>query len=350
MNQENDYTKEAVQFEDISNENVGDIETFHHLNKASNTLVKKKSKVRKESKKNDSPLPKILEDFLKFLNNKDYHGIKYYKKRIVAFQYFLENEGENITVFYQDNKEKLLFEKIIQYEKMLTLRISKEEIKTCSATVYLRTVQLFVSFLKSKNLVRKKYVISIHLRGRGKRANQFVPKEIMIELMNAIYDHSNDISRDLAIFLIIIDTGCRPIEVSNLTMSDFDKIERTLSLECGKNERRKVKLSTEIIDVIKEYLDIRDEYIPKTEKLFSNINGNPISSSSINSIFYKINIQAFGEASYPAKAFRHAFVTNALQEYDLDRVADAIGHKDKKSTYYYQERSIQRLLDNTLNL
>lgn len=293
--------------------------------------------------------PKIINEFLEFLERNGYYGVERYKRKIVIFQRFVENEGNSIDVFLEENKEKFLFEQIHTFEKMISTRVSREEIFLETATSYLRTVQLLIKYLCSKGLINRKYTIPIHLRGRSNRSNEYVPKERIIELMDALYETSHHILRDLSIFLIIVDTGCRPIEVSNLLLQDVDKVEKTLSFECGKTKRRKVKVSNEVMDVIKDYLEIRSDYYPKQDNLFINCSGNPITSSYINMIFYEANLKAFGESQYPAKAFRHTYITNALEEYSFDRVAQAIGHADWKSTYYYFTRSKKRLLSNTLN-
>ncbi len=308
----------------------------------------KRKMVHKEIQKVKQQLPKVIEDFIRFLQNKQYRYIEE-KKRILMFHRYLQSEGSDITNFNKEGQEKLLYKYIRGYENMLSERITNEEICTHTAKTYLRSVQLFVKFLNSQGLIHKLYKIPLHLRGRSRRANEYVPKECTIELINTIYDCSLHVERDLAVFLIIVDTGCRPIELTNTKLGDLNVTERTIYLECGKTDRRKVKLSAEVMDVIKDYLDVREEYEPKTEKLFCNCRGHAITPSYINVIFRNANIQAFGEAKYPAKAFRHTYLTNALQEYSFERVSKAIGHKDWKSTYYYYYRSNQRLLTNTMN-
>jgi integrase/recombinase XerC len=307
-----------------------------------------KSKLRNGKTSKEIKLSEIMSEFLLYLKNNDYSNIKQYKKQLVPFVRFLESNGINGNVFLEENKETMLFEQIGKYENQITSRVSSEEITLSTATIYLRAVQLFVKYLSSNNLVNKKYTIPLRLRGRAKRANEYVPEKRTIELLNSIYE-SNHVIRDLSIFLIIVDTGCRPIEVSNLTLKDIDKIERTLSFECGKTEKRKVKISNEVMDVLNDYLQIRSEYNPKTEHLFISSSGNAFSPSSINIIFYSANLRAFGESLYPAKAFRHTFITNALEEHSFERVSQIIGHKDWKSTYYYYYRSKKRLLTNTLS-
>jgi integrase/recombinase XerC len=321
---------------------------FKEYQENQKTLSTEKSKLRKGKTTKEIKLPEIMSEFLLYLKNNDYSQIKQYKKQLVPFERFLESNGVNSNVFLEGDKETILFEQIGKFEKQITSRVSSEEIILSTATIYLRAVQLFVKYLYSKKLVNKKYTIPLRLRGRAKRANEYVPEERIIELMNFIYE-SNHVIRDLSIFLIIVDTGCRPIEVCNLTLMDIDQIERTLSFECGKTEKRKVKISKEVMDVLKDYLQIRSEYNPKTDNLFISCSGNALTPSGINTIFYTANLKAFGESLYPAKAFRHTYITNALEEHSFERVSQIIGHKDWKSTYYYYYRSKKRLLTNTLS-
>jgi integrase/recombinase XerC len=320
-----------------------------YVDHKSSSRPKNKPRMKKEKVSKAINLSETLKDFLLFLENHDYSDVAQYKKRILQFQRFLESNGENINVFWEDHKESFLFEQIGKYEKMLSTRVSREEITLATATLTLRTVQLFVKYLGSKGLISKKYSIPIFLRGRGKRANEYVPKEKIIELMNVISEYSSHVERDLSIFLIVVDTGCRPIELANVMIEDIDQVEGTISFECDKTERRKIKISREVMDVVKDYLKIRSEYDPKGVNLFVNCSGDPINSGYIYDIFYLANLKAFGESLYPVKAFRHTYITNALDEHSFERVSKAIGHKDWKSTYYYYYRSNKRLLTNTLN-
>jgi integrase/recombinase XerC len=330
---------------------IGNVSSEFILEKfqVSHLLIKLKRNLNKKTyTKKVVEMPEIIEQFLLYIDKKHYSQPDKYKYKILLFQRFLETDGINIELFSQEKNDKLLFDKVKRYEEMLTKRILLEEIQTVTATGYLRAIQVFIKFLYSRELVSMKYTIPLHLRGRSTRANEYVPKEGIISLINAIYENSNHVERDLAIFLIIVDTGCRPIEITNLSLKDIDTLERTISFECGKTEKRKVKISTEVMGVIKDYLSVRNHYVPITNQLFSNRSGSPIKSNNIGAIFYHANLRAFGEQKYSPKAFRHTYITNALQEHGFERVSKAIGHKDWKSTYYYYARSSKRLLKNTL--
>ncbi|MHA6253208.1 tyrosine-type recombinase/integrase [Oceanobacillus sp. CAU 1775] len=325
--------------------NLKELEEFNKpkKKKQSDSIPKKKRQMK------EVVLPTIISDFLYFLDQRSYMQINKYKNSIKQFFDYLIVKKIDINIFYKKEKENLLFESIEGYEKFLSKRISNEEIEGSTATNYLRAVQLFIEFLCSKDVVGRTYSIPIHMRARGNRANQFVPKESIIRMMNMIYDYSNHVLRDLAIFLLIVDTGCRPIEVCNLLLSDYNKRERTLPFECGKSDRRALEISHEVADVINDYLEIRDTYSPQTESLFLDYRGFHISSSLINLIFYDSNIEAFGISKYPARAFRHTYITNALEEYDFQRVSKIVGHKEWRSTNYYVYRSTKRLLNHTFD-
>jgi integrase/recombinase XerC len=311
------------------------------------SINEKQKKKRKSKNKKVTPL--VIEEFLNYLKTNNYSLVNEYKKHISIFNQFLEDKGININIYLEMEKEDTLYKEIGLFERFLSKQITDEEILKCTATIYLRSVQLFVKFLKSKGIVSRNYVIPLNLRGRSKRSNAYVPKEEILELMNVIYHYSHFIERDLAVFLLIVDTGSRPIEISNITMSDIDLIENTISFHCNKTERRKVKISKEVMEVVKEYIVIRNNINPENDVLFLNQSGDPLTSSYINMIFYRANKNAYGESRYPARAFRHTFITNALEQNSFERVSRIIGHKDWRSTHYYLYRSNKRLLKNTLN-
>jgi len=249
--------------------------TFKVLPEKSN-----KVSVRQPKPKKERIFPAIIEDFLLYLENHNYR-VAESQKRIVAFQKFLKEEGIDIRSFYERGRDQELFRMIERYESMLVDRVSIEEIQMSSVTLYLRTIQLFVKFLLSNKLVAMKYTIPLHLRGKGDRSNEFVPREDVISLANNICECSRHVERDLAIFLIIVDTGCRTIEVCNLTMQDIDTKQRTLSFECKKTNKRTIQISIEVMEVLKDYLDLRVEYSMETDHVFSDCSGQPATPRSI---------------------------------------------------------------------
>ena len=66
-------------------------------------------------------------------------------------------------------------------------------------------------------------------------------------------------------------------------------------------------------------------------------------------MIWKFNKKAFGKAKINAKALRHTYATNALENLnDFEEVSKSMGHLHWISTEYYVHKSIKRLLANSL--
>ncbi|RKL64965.1 hypothetical protein CR203_23440 [Salipaludibacillus neizhouensis] len=325
---------------------LNDPRYFDYLPKTSKKTKSKLSKKIKSTIK--KPLPEAMKQYLEYLQRSNYHSLDEYRKKLFYFIKFLEDRGKNIDVFLDSNNSDLLFQEIIAFEDMLSLKIVREEVQKSTVKNYLSALQLFVKYLLDKGVVSRKYIIPAHLRGKPNIANLYVPSEEIIKLLNSLYQHSNHVLRDTAIFLLIVDTGCRPIEIVNLTLGDLNQVERTLGLISGKSKKRIVKISKEVIEVIKDFLEVRDSYEPDSDHFFLKRNGGKISYDGIYGIFRFANIKTYGEMKYSPYAFRHTLITNVMDEHGFQQAAKLAGHETWKSTNKYLYRSKKRLLDNTL--
>ena len=75
------------------------------------------------------------------------------------------------------------------------------------------------------------------------RDNEYVSNQERLAFLNTIIRHNGRyFSRDMAICLLLIDTGCRPIEIAGLKINDFDTIESVIILNCKKSGQRKLKI------------------------------------------------------------------------------------------------------------
>ena len=222
------------------------------------------------------------------------------------------------------------------------------EISTSYVYQILKTVRLFVKYMKILRHINFSYEIPKHLIAHGKRANEYVPTEDIICLLRTIKSLPLAV-RNLAIFLLLVETGCRPIEICNLKMSDVDKRESTVTFFSNKSGYRKLKIDPFVMKALKNYIHYRAKSFTANNALFLGKNGRPLRTLSINVFLSKMNNLAFGQVKYSPKSFRHTYATNALDSHnDLDMTSKAMGHKHWKSTTYYLHRSQKRLLNNTL--
>ena len=211
--------------------------------------------------------------------------------------------------------------------------------------------------MKEIGAINFKYTIPKHLIQQSKRNNEYVTVQDILSVLEMISQNSRNPLRDLSIILIIMETGCRPLEVVNLELNDLILTERLITLHCKKSHQRTLKLSKELIDLIRAYILIRENYNPQknNQSLFLNFDGSKISIKSIQGIFRGNNLKAFAAIRFSPKSLRRSFITNALNnKNDIQSVADVVGHKHLSSTLYYLYRDInsikQQVLNKKLNL
>lgn len=148
--------------------------------------------------------------------------------------------------------------------------------------------------------------------------------------------------RDIAIIRLFIDTGLRVSELTGLTLNRVDLSEDNPVIDViGKrNKERRVYLNSELINCLKEYLELR----PNTteDAFFVTITGKKMSERNIQILVKKIyrimsekyNIR-LNKALTPHK-LRHTFATRLLRQTDnLRLVQTALGHESVATTQIY---------------
>jgi len=167
-------------------------------------------------------------------------------------------------------------------------------------------------------------------------------------IIENIFEISKNILRDISIFLIILETGCRPIEIQNLNIDDIYFHEKLIVLKCKKSNQRTLTLTDTTLSFIKQYLQIRENYLPQhnSKALFLTAfgTGTQIRSEHITHLFRKYNLKVFNEIRFTPKTLRHTFITNALNHnINIGQVKESVGHKHLISTHYYFYRDINHM-------
>lgn len=310
-----------------------------------------KTKITKENIVNKVDYPSILNNFVSYLEHNNIYSITEYRRNT---NYFLKYIKENFEAFAESDfnvaeLKKITNEHIEKYHSFLSKRIEFELISKSRALRLTDSLRLFFKFLEKIHGNTLKYAIPDKFRTQGTRSNEFVPEEDIIAMLKQIQMHSRNQLKDMCIFLLLVDTGCRPKEIVNIEVSDVQATEFTIYLRSKKSGQRKLKLSKPVMNLLKEYLKLREKISLSHESLFLNAFGEPIETFVINWIFYSANMNAFGKNLYPPKAFRHTYITNALEDRNnLIDVAATVGHEHIVSTQYYLEKSLKRLKRNTL--
>ncbi|WP_391204414.1 tyrosine-type recombinase/integrase [Psychrobacillus sp. L4] len=300
-------------------------------------LPKKKVITKNKEKLNLS----LINGYENYLNLKRYSSTTI-KRRLVNTRSFLKflNYTENIQT---SNDYWLTSFKL--YEDHLNQRSLLEKILPCSAYEYLVTVRSFSNFLYEKKEIKYIYQIPNKMIQNGDRSNEFTNESDILLVIKQIFERSKNVLRDISIFLIILETGCRPIEIVNLKIEDVNIKEKLIVLKSKKSHQRTLLITDTTCALIKDYLIVRNNYfVNNNDSLFLNIYGNEITSSDISNLFRKYNNRLQEERRFTPKSLRHTFITNSLENGNtMEQIRAIVGHKHLISTHYYFYRNIDDL-------
>lgn len=283
----------------------------------------------------------ILMEFENFMKKKNYssatnHGYVTSVKCFLKYSNYTSH-SQNSNVFWSTN--------VNQFENYLNEKVLLKSIAPNTAYAYLKAIRLFFGFLFEKKYITFKYQIPEEMIQEGKRSNEYVNTQDALLVMDKIFEISKDLLRDISIFLILLETGCRPIEIVNLNIDDIYFNEKLIVLKSRKSHQRTLCLTDSTIVFIKNYLQIRRNYFPQnTEAVFLSPSGTRMSSEFITNLFRKYNFLTFKEIRFTPKSLRHTFITNALNNNNhIGQVGNIVGHKHFISTYYYKFRDINEM-------
>lgn len=309
----------------------------------------RKTKSKRISKREN---PTFLNDYGEFLKLRNYSAstikacLDRTKQICYQFEELFKKEFPTLECF-----SDLTLKDIETYEDFLTNRVEKKEIKDESAYSCIKNMRLFLQFLNYKEIIYLKYKIPKNFMVTPTRVNTVIPKDIVLKMCEFALKIPKPFFRyrTLAILLLLVDTGCRPLEISNIKLNDVNFTEKKIVLNSVKSGQRTLSIDSTLVLVLKKYIKYRDTLLPQTDILFVKRNSHPFSPTNVTSTISTLNYKTFGKSIVNSRAFRHTYITNAIENNnEFNEVSEAVGHKHWYSTQHYLHRSKKRLLNNTL--
>jgi site-specific recombinase XerD len=151
------------------------------------------------------------------------------------------------------------------------------------------------------------------------------------------------------LFILIYGAGLRASEAISLRTGDLDRERSVIHIRCGKgNKDRYVLLSPIMLQALETYWkDIRSKQKPfhqYHDLIFLSRMANPLSYSSLGSVYRQSKQQAGIQKQGGVHSLRHAFATHTLESgADLFTIKQLLGHASVSSTVRYL-----RMTDKTL--
>lgn len=204
------------------------------------------------------------------------------------------------------------------------------------------SINAFISFLNQH------YDLSIQPMETNIRCPLALPRAVSVSAIEAVlskitssatstrssYKHSL-LARDLAIIEFLFTTGIRVSELCALSPSDMD-LSAGVFLIRGKGNRERMAYvcNDEALNHIRNYYDLFESKIMKSDALFLNKYGNRISDQAVRNIIRKYTPS--DEMCITPHMFRHSFATSLLDAgVDIRCIQQLLGHSSISTTQIY---------------
>ncbi len=266
---------------------------------------------------------------------------------------------KSITAYRSDLKDFCVFlsfqelteDTILKYIRHLS---TNRRLKDSTINRKLIVLNMFFDFLCQQQIVEKNYVQSHGFKYKRERK---LPKTLAIKEVSKLLSYLDEqtqiaasdfavwkSARDLALIDILISTGIRIAEASNISLDDIIHTERVVLIHGKGRKQRLIYISCpQTWNNLMKWLKIRKTQPAYTNKVFVNKYGKQLSIHGIEYIYNALKIQiGINEKSTP-HYLRHTFATNLLANgADLRSVQELLGHSSVATTEIYTEVSTKR--------
>ena len=276
-------------------------------------------------------MEKQIKLFLEFLENDkklSANTLQSYRRDIVQFQEYLDNEG-------------LIYSKLGQQEiKDYIEHLKKIGKKTSTISRNLASIRSFYQYLIRIKKIKNDPTENI----QSPKVEKRVPSVLTSQEVELLLDQPKDIDlkgiRDKAMLEFAYATGMRVTEIISLNVEDvnFDKAFVTCT---NGVKKRNIPLGNLSIKALDEYMKNARPYMIKKEDekaLFVNVNGKRLTRQGFWKIIKYYKEQAHITKDITPHVLRHSFATHLLQNgADLKSIQMMLGHSDISSTQVYMK-------------
>ena len=215
-------------------------------------------------------------------------------------------------------------------------------------------LKMFFQFLHQNGYIEQNYYQNYTFKFKKERK---LPKTLSIDESTKLIRHLSDVTkkdattftfwkacRDLALIDLLISSGIRIEEASNISLEDVIFSEQTILIHGKGRKQRLIYIScNETWNNLIFWMKIRNSRKNNTDKLFVNRSGNQISIHGIEYIYNSIKKSCGINQHSTPHYLRHTFATNLLANgADLRSVQEILGHSSVTTTEIYTEVTINR--------
>lgn len=215
-------------------------------------------------------------------------------------------------------------------------------------------LKLFFEFLTKHNYIEKNYyeIHSFRFKQEKRLPRILTPQEVQ-KLLSYVQNQAVKATseygtwkaiRDLALIDILISTGIRIAEASNISLNDIISSEHVILIHGKGRKQRMIYISCQQTWTnLTKWLKIRNTRPTQSDMVFVNRFGEQLGIHGIEYIFNRIKSSAGINPQATPHYLRHTFATYLLTNgADLRSVQEILGHSSVAITEIYTEVTTNR--------
>jgi len=280
---------------------------------------------------------------------------------IQEFQKYLESEkrfSTHTVVAYSKDLEGFLDYVLRAYGYSDLLQINHKTIRgwlvelldvqklsNNSVNRKLSTLKTYYRFL----LLTKRVVINPTLKvvspKLSKRLPEFVDQQSMNKLLlQDFFTADFDGVRDQLILEMFYQTGIRLSELIGIQLNDVDYQNNLVRVTGKRNKQRIIPLNVELQELIKKYIQFRNEIPSVVDSLFITKKGKSVYPKLVYNVVNKYLSLISSNNKKSPHILRHTFATHMLNNgADLNSIKELLGHANLSATQVYTHNSFEKL-------
>lgn len=261
--------------------------------------------------------------------------LRAYNKDITTFIDFIESK-----LNIHDIRNISEYE-IRQYIGLLNKKNGKSTIER-----KLASLRSFFDFLRKEEFITNNPAKLVPSPKKEKNLPKFLTVDEVYRLLDDKLFKGNLGIRNKAIIELLYSCGVRVGELVNIDIMDID-LENGLVTVMGKGAKERIiPVGSKAIDSVRNYLNIRSNFKPRTQSLFLNSRGHSLTPRSIERVVKDLCVRAALNKKISPHVLRHSFATHLLGSgADLRSIQDMLGHSSLSITQKYTHTSIEKIME-----
>lgn len=280
-----------------------------------------------------------VEQFLTYLNLQK----NYSKNTLTAYKTDLTDFSDYLKINYKIGR---LTEVSHMHIRSWLASLLASKVSARSVNRKISALKSHYKFLLRKELVQSNPMVKIVAPKMPKTLPVFIEPKAMQKILgsNQINTQNWLDKRNFLMVEFLYQTGVRRAELLNIKENDIDFYKNQIKVLGKRSKERIIPLTTQMIELLRQYLSEKAENGISSEFLFVSEKGAPVNPRALYTIVNNIlsNVTSLNKKS--PHVLRHTFATHLLNNgADINAIKELLGHANLSATQVYTHNSISRL-------